>query len=460
LKDIPQFVLDYAPLVHLNSKEYFWPSDMSEHLEHITTYVNETKATVEPTVRDLGDLNKLDEQNGRWVYLESMDYIDMWKDANIEGLPAWLTGAHNIPVPPKDNTKNSQAEALSDEDLPPAVNEHRPHLPIQIPTRGGRSSAPAVLIVVEKDKGIVDAFWFYFYSYNLGNSVFTFRFGNHVGDWEHSVVRFYDGVPTEMFCSEHEGGKGFTYFAAEKYGKRVSKSLDVVILRSWANTSFQPVIYSASGTHAMYPAPGIQDYVLPFRILRDQTDKGPLWDPLLNMYSYHYNTSMVNGEDRSIRSVPEGPEDDIYSGPEDLQAGTITPTSLTPTAPTSWFYYGGHWGDKYYPRSDHRQYQLGTEKAYVSGPFGPRFKALGRKTVCPRDNCKIKNSIAPRNWALRIFIDYLFAVGIVWLIASIVISSMWCCRFNRRKVPRKFEEDIEDPYDPTEEDSLLGNEVN
>lgn len=247
LRDIPQFVLDYAPLVHLNSKEYFWPSDMSEHLEHITTYVNETKMDAEPTVKDLGDLNKLDGQNGRWVYLESNDYIDMWRDANIKNLPAWLTGAHNIPIPapPKDGEEYLQAEALSDEELPPwdddfdiwdsvgakssitlqkvppSTNERRSNRPIEIPSRGGRSSAPAVLVVVEKDDGVVDAFWFFFYSYNLGNSVFTFRFGNHVGDWEHSVVRFHNGIPKVMFCSEHEGGKGFTYHAAEKYGKRV-----------------------------------------------------------------------------------------------------------------------------------------------------------------------------------------------------------------------------------------------
>jgi hypothetical protein len=199
----------------------------------------------------------------------------------------------------------------------------------------------------------------------------------------------------------------------------------------------------------MYPTPGIQDYVLPFRILRDQTDKGPLWDPLMNIYSYHYNTTVAAGTDHSIRSVP------------DPQADTLTPSSLTPDAPISWFYYGGHWGDRYYPRSDRRQYQLGTEKAYVSGPFGPRFKALGRRTVCPRDDCVIKDSVAPRNWALRISIDYLFAVAIVWLIASIVICSMWCCGFNRRKGPRKGELDIEGMEEPdaevevTERTSLL-----
>ena len=87
--------------------------------------------------------------------------------------------------------------------------------------RGGRSNAPATLVVVEKGHGIVDAFWWYFYSFNLGNEVFGVRFGNHVGDWEHMVVRFVNGTPTTVFFSEHENGVAYDYDAVEKIGKRV-----------------------------------------------------------------------------------------------------------------------------------------------------------------------------------------------------------------------------------------------
>jgi hypothetical protein len=216
---------------------------MSEHLEHVQTYVNETKVPGQSTVDDLGELNNLDGFNGRWIYLESNDYIDMWNDANIKDLPPWVTGKHNIPVAPADSAKVQTQAVLEDlpawdddfhvwhtvgpkpssppDELPLAMNERRSGEPIETPIFGGRSSAPAILIVVEKDVGVVDAFWFFFYSYNLGNSVFSFRFGNHVGDWEHATMRFYYGVPKVMFLSEHEGGKGFTYHAAEKYGKRV-----------------------------------------------------------------------------------------------------------------------------------------------------------------------------------------------------------------------------------------------
>jgi hypothetical protein len=199
-----------------------------------------------------------DRFRGQVVYLNSDDYIDMWKDENIKDLPEWLTGAHNIPS--AGDTDGEEGEvALAQEDavleeeeedelrqiqeaqyenlsawwevgspstvppsnLPPARYERRSHYVIRNGSAGGRSSAPAFLIVADRGDGVVDAFWFFYYSYNLGNSVFRFRFGNHVGDWEHSCTRFYKGVPKAIFLSEHEGGKSFTYRAMEKIGKRV-----------------------------------------------------------------------------------------------------------------------------------------------------------------------------------------------------------------------------------------------
>ena len=88
--------------------------------------------------------------------------------------------------------------------------------------KAGKSKAPAVLIAVDKGDGILDAFWFYFYSFNLGNKVLNIRFGNHVGDWEHSMVRFQHGEPKAIFLSEHNFGGAYSYDAIEKIGKRVS----------------------------------------------------------------------------------------------------------------------------------------------------------------------------------------------------------------------------------------------
>lgn len=222
----------------------------------------------------------------------------------------------------------------------------------------------------------------------------------------------------------------------------------------------------------MYATPGIQDYVLPFRILRDTTDRGPLWDPLLNIYSYHYNTTLADGNDRSIRTFPSSSSssphsNDLSDVPADPLANTLTPTTHTPYAPISFFHYRGHWGDKYLPRTDKRQYALGSEKAYVSGPFGPRAKALGRVAICPfEDKCDIKDSIAPRNWGLRIFIDYLIAVGIFWALLGCVwgvVRCVGCVKRRRAGGERKGDGadgngDVDGEGEATERTRLLGGE--
>ena len=117
----------------------------------------------------------------------------------------------------------------------------------------------------------------------------------------------------------------------------------------------------------MYAIPGVHPYVLPFGLLHDETDRGPLWDPKLNshMFTYDYVT-------------------------DTLRAG-----NLTPLAPIHWFYFAGHWGDKLYPMSDPRQYEFVGQYHYVSGPLGPRFKRLGRRTVCQSPGpCVVRLSIS------------------------------------------------------------------
>lgn len=130
------------------------------------------------------------------------------------------------------------------------------------------------------------------------------------------------------------------------------------------------------GTHAMYATPGIHSYILPWGLLHDQTDRGPLWDPLLNAHTYTYS-----------------PAND-----------TLLASTVNPSAPTEWFYYEGHWGDKFYPLGDHRQYRFAGQYHYVNGPLGPRFKHLNRHKVCQGpDNapCVVKDWIYEEKGAKR-----------------------------------------------------------
>lgn len=127
----------------------------------------------------------------------------------------------------------------------------------------------------------------------------------------------------------------------------------------------------------MYATPGGHPYVLPLGLLHDQTDRGPLWDPALNSHTYTYNHTS-----------------DI------LRASTLTPSS-----PTEWFYFNGHWGDKFYPLDDSRQYEFLGEYHYVNGPLGPRFKHLGRRKLCQgrdTDPCVIRKYL-PREHSLDEF---------------------------------------------------------
>lgn len=264
-REIPQYVLDYAPLIHLYSDEKYWPGDIAEHLMHTTPHLNYTPLQATDDYEDLTHLQELNKW-GRFVYLQS--------DDNVEDRPDWLGGESNIPNVPDDDRdddggdeydrgKGHYAEDIAGKKsdwfhvgpgdtkdkggIRSATTSGLPH-PTMTPEGdelvyeenwqpelrnrrrrltgkkvvGGRSDAPAVLVVVPKPDGVVDAFWFFFYSYNLGNAVFNVRFGNHVGDWEHTLVRFQNGEPKAVFFSEHSFGEAYTYDAVEKIGKRVS----------------------------------------------------------------------------------------------------------------------------------------------------------------------------------------------------------------------------------------------
>ncbi|KAI5363512.1 Putative vacuolar protein sorting-associated protein [Septoria linicola] len=461
-REIPQYVIDHAPYVHLFSGEQFWPCDIGEHLTHTSPFLNYTKVLDLQEDRNLTNLHELndyhDGQHSRFMYLQS--------DDNPEERPNWLVGGKNIPrmpealgddadwdapLPDLDDLKDYDLESMKQQALEDAygkestpTKESAQELPTGLtpspdgrcggnsgftckgskaggccsiygwcgtsedycgdpcdplagtcydpyhpprgphpdlrrrgaldyngdkhkPQPGGRSSAPAILIVVPKENGIVDAFWFFFYSFNLGQTVLNIRFGNHVGDWEHTCVRFRNGKPIEVFLSEHNFGQAFTWKAMEKYIP--SHDGSGTMIGSWSNETAgrmakRPVVYSAIGSHAMYGTPGLHPYIIPFGLLHDETDRGPLWDPAQNFQAYTYDP-----KNRTMRA-----------------------SMMNPTSPVGWLSYAGHWGDKYYQLNDPRQYRFAGQYHYVNGPTGPKFKNLGRSKVCQRrGNCAVRH---------------------------------------------------------------------
>ncbi|KAG6008933.1 hypothetical protein E4U43_000084 [Claviceps pusilla] len=421
--DVPDYVVNHAPLVHLYSGEQFWPSDIREHVQHMDVVVDDEVLNMTDDKLSLHNLARLNKYEGV-VTLHSID--------DVESRPTWLHSHDNIPTPFDDDDDDDDDDYDDDHDndggdgdssgkdgqLSPHerttwfdVSKDRPLHRISGPRPGrshqhryqpqqdlsgnlhrnqrrghkpdadGYTRAPAVLILVDKGSGILDAFWFFFYSYNLGQTVLGIRFGNHVGDWEHCMIRFEHGVPRGIFFSEHEGGQAYAWDAVEKRGSR-------------------PVIYSAVGSHAMYATLGEHPYVLPFKMLKDVSDKGPLWDPALNNYAYHYNYKLENHtqRDEEADAADDGTRARTSSraGRAEKKPPSLVPAAKNPDAPTSWFHYDGYWGDRLYTLADMRQWRLFGQYHYVTGPSGPKFKQLSRSVMCQRIHCRILYKLDPR----------------------------------------------------------------
>ncbi|ODV88964.1 hypothetical protein CANCADRAFT_132337 [Tortispora caseinolytica NRRL Y-17796] len=300
--EIPDYVLKYAPAVHLYSEEIYLPYHVRDYVTHFTATQHGKNITNClrrnrrcPDRLKLSDLKNLPRKSD--IYLTAVDEFD--------GDPDWITGLKNLPDP----------------------ETHR-------------SDAPAILIVVDRGNGVVDAFWFYFYSFNLGPFVMgAGPYGNHIGDWEHSLTRFRNGVPEIVWMSAHGGGIAYYFDALEKM----------------QTDSNRPLIYSARGTHANYGFPGKHPHDIPYSILDDFTDKGPLWDPQKNFLGYTYDGRNVH------TAVTDMHDDD-----------------------GGWLLFPGHWGDMKLAPEDPRQKFHPFEWRFIDGPTGPLTKNLFRTDVCQR----------------------------------------------------------------------------
>ncbi|PHH77758.1 hypothetical protein CDD83_4078 [Cordyceps sp. RAO-2017] len=71
VKDIPDYVTKYAPLVHLYSGEQFWPSDIAEHVRHMNVTLDH-ELLDRPLPLTLDSLAELNGHRGT-VALHSLD---------------------------------------------------------------------------------------------------------------------------------------------------------------------------------------------------------------------------------------------------------------------------------------------------------------------------------------------------------------------------------------------------
>ncbi|KIY63751.1 hypothetical protein CYLTODRAFT_438434 [Cylindrobasidium torrendii FP15055 ss-10] len=301
--EVPDYVLKYAPMAYLYSGEAHFPSDVAEHVAHTYPAIDFGSVGDSPTLPTLNDI--------------SVDaFLTSLNDPTERPPASWLTSTANKP----------------DQD--------------------GKSAAPATIILVKKEGGILDAFYMYFYSFNYGPSLLDVRFGHHVGDWEHSMVRFINGQPTYIYLSQHDGGSSYTFDALTK-----------------DPSSSRPKVYIASGSHATYATPGKHGIEgVPLGLVNDFTDEGTLWDVTKNYRAYWYD-----GETFSVGSGEGSKADAEEKGSE-------------------WLQWSGRWGDEQYPDTDKRQYDFLGFRHYVTGPAGPIAKNLTRVEVCAIPPCEIFDS--------------------------------------------------------------------
>lgn len=302
--EIPDYVLAYCPKVHLYTEETYLPYDIADYVRyfHVETKNHTVIHNAPLSLPMLASFAKNESLKDEELFLTS--------DHEFDNDPEWLTGKLNKP------------------DL----------------STGRIRDAPSTLIVVDKGNGWVDAYWFYFYSFNLGPFVMGHGpYGNHIGDWEHSLTRFYKGIPVYVWMSAHGGGGAYYYSALEK------------------TDTGKPVIFSARGTHANYPSTGQHSHDLPFGILSDFTDRGALWDPSLNYLGYTWDGSSVSPVNNT--SKPDNDRELAYG---------------------DWLLYDGRWGDDKLPPNDPRQRWSPWEWKYIEGPTGPLTKHLERSALCQR----------------------------------------------------------------------------
>ncbi|KAF4890928.1 putative vacuolar protein sorting-associated protein TDA6 [Colletotrichum fructicola] len=175
----PEYVARHAPLLWLHSDDPFKPSDLLTHVRHTTPAVDRKPISDLPPL-DLDNLEILNAYGNK-------DHVALVSNEDPTTYPKWLYG--------------------------------------EAPDETGRirNSTPCVVVIVEKNERELDAFYFYFYSFNEGPNITQvlepldrlvkgpkaasgMHFGDHIGDWEHNMVRFKDGKPTGIYFSQHVDG--------------------------------------------------------------------------------------------------------------------------------------------------------------------------------------------------------------------------------------------------------------
>ncbi|XP_063912173.1 uncharacterized protein LOC135129018 isoform X3 [Zophobas morio] len=112
--------------------------------------------------------------------------------------------------------------------------------------------------------------------------------GSHVGDWEHMTL-FFNGnpFPSEMYIAIHNTGGYYTlaphqqHFKLDVYRKVLKPKLPPIVRIQGGH----PVLFSATGSHGLWPAPGEHTYSQILQ-LKDKCGYGTPWKTWKNLEIY------------------------------------------------------------------------------------------------------------------------------------------------------------------------------
>lgn len=278
---VPDYVLEFAPYVQLHSNELYYPWDISQFAALSTLY-DEHKRNVTKKRDELVNIQLLETYwNHTGLFLTSVeDYTEY---------PEWVYGDISL------------------------------------------KQAISTLIIVQREEEVLDAYWFYFYSFQQGLKVLgRGEIGHNLGDWQYTRVRFVNEIPVNLLMSQNENESIKRYSKFHKENNRA-------------------IVYAAKGTHAMYLRPGQHSHDLKIGTLSDYSDdEGLLWDPTSNFVAYEYD-------------------------PDTEQVATLTGGSIEGREEEwgNWLAYEGHWGDQWRFLSDPNQEFIILQMKYADGSLAP-----------------------------------------------------------------------------------------
>mgnify|MGYP004703862301 FL=1 len=385
-REIPQFVIDYSPMVYLYSEENFYPGNIKSYIPQLKLCIPSKNYNNVPGLENkIRELRKDDIAEEICIYqdednvltpqnLTTFFDVDLKhnKDSNISQL--WFEVNKENP----EYQINSKYFVMTKKYFNPKSDFFKGHKPTNM---GIAPHTPSNLVVTYHHKrdvltneyviDYIDAFWGLFYPFNEGAYVMgTGPWGNHLGDWEHILVRFFrDGdtfKPVAIWLSAHSGGFAYEFDKISKYDSNLSPGK-------------KPIVFSAKGTHANYASVGQHAHDVPFffSALSDFTDRGMLWDVASNYYGYSldlYNDKDTQPEDYVF--IPAGKRE------QDLGSG--------------WLNYLGRWGNEKLPKTHPLQKNGYVQWRYIDGPTGPIGKRLDRERICEKDY--VANNYIYWNW--------------------------------------------------------------